>query len=321
VSGKGLAVVESMPDLSMSESDWDRTMVRAETYVQSGLLPTSIKTPQQAIVIIETGRELGLPPMLALRSIHVINGRPTLSADLMASLVQREIDRHKDGELRVLPPTAEECSVNYRRWGWGEGHSYTYTIQDAQRAGLATGDTWKKHPAAMLRARATAAVCRMAFPDVVAGLYAVEELEEWTPTIVETRAEAPVSDVPRIDVVEARVRGIPVSDDDQTIDAEYAEYVDQDTGEITGQQALPDTEPVNGIEMITQAQADRISVLGKLLWPPPEHSDERRRNHLRAVAGEITGITNPKLLSEYRARDLLVHLEAMVEQKGLRVTA
>lgn len=157
---------------------WGVMWEQAAALVKSGFLPASIKTPEQAIAVILTGDELGIPKMLALRSIHVIEGRPTLSADLMASLVQREIDRHRDGYLMVLPPTAEACTVLYRRWGWPEGQEYTYTMADAQRANLAARATWKAHPAAMLRARATAAVCRMAFADVIAGLYAPEELDD-----------------------------------------------------------------------------------------------------------------------------------------------
>ena len=163
------------------DSTWDVMLSQANVLVRSGFLPTSIKTAEQAIAIMLTGDELGIPKMLALRSIVVINGKPTLSADLMVALVQRAIDQHGDGEFRVLPPTPEKCTVNYRRWGWSEGHSYTYTIQDAQRAGLAGKGTWAAHPAAMLRARATSAVCRMAFPDVISGVYTPDEATEFTP--------------------------------------------------------------------------------------------------------------------------------------------
>ena len=169
------ALAASVP----GDSTWDVMMAQARVLVASGFLPTTIKTPEQAVAIILTGDELGIPKMLALRSIVVINGKPTLSADLMVALVQRAIDDHRDGEFRVLPPTPEKCTVNYRRWGWSEGHSYTYTIQDAQRAGLAGKGTWAAHPAAMLRARATSAVCRMAFPDVISGIYTPDEAAEF----------------------------------------------------------------------------------------------------------------------------------------------
>jgi hypothetical protein len=60
-----------------------------ETLVKSGLLPQSIKTPEAAVVIILKGRELGIPPMEALNSISVIQGKPTVSPQLMLALIYR----------------------------------------------------------------------------------------------------------------------------------------------------------------------------------------------------------------------------------------
>jgi len=43
--------------------------------------------PQDAALILIAGAELGLQPMQSLRAIHIINGKPTLSADLIAGRV------------------------------------------------------------------------------------------------------------------------------------------------------------------------------------------------------------------------------------------
>jgi hypothetical protein len=57
--------------------------------IKSGFLPTSINTPEKAVIIILKGRELGIPPMQAFSSIAVVNGKPTMSAELMLSLIYR----------------------------------------------------------------------------------------------------------------------------------------------------------------------------------------------------------------------------------------
>lgn len=49
-------------------------------------------------------------------------------------------------------------------------HSYTYTIEDAERSGLAKKDVWKQHPDVMLRYRAASRLLRSAFSDVVLGI-------------------------------------------------------------------------------------------------------------------------------------------------------
>src|SRR5690606_25227148 len=45
--------------------------------------------PQAVLSTVMVGRELGLPAMAALRSIHVIDGKHSLSAHLMVALVLR----------------------------------------------------------------------------------------------------------------------------------------------------------------------------------------------------------------------------------------
>jgi hypothetical protein len=53
---------------------------------------------------------------------------------------------------------------------------YTFTIEDAKRAGLLSKDSWQKYTKELLVARAISGCARKVFPDVVGGLYTVEEL-------------------------------------------------------------------------------------------------------------------------------------------------
>jgi hypothetical protein len=168
------AVAKTVPE---PIADWQLMHAQAQTLVKSGFLPDHVNTPEKALAIMQRGRELGIPPMLALGSISIIKGKPVLSADLMAGLVYRAIDQRGDGLLRITVSTPGECVIRYRRWGWREAHDYVYTWDDAVRAGAnKINPTYNTHPAAMLRARAISAVCRMAFADVVGGIYTPEEL-------------------------------------------------------------------------------------------------------------------------------------------------
>lgn len=149
------------------------TMLRlAEALHQSGLLPNTIRTPQAAFAVIQKGTELGIPPMLALSQIGVINGKPVAAAELMLALIYRD---HGDAALVIDATDDQSCQVRYKRRGWSEPKRFAWTMEDARRAGL-TSDTWRKYPAAMLRARCISAVARLAFPDTLGGLYGPEEL-------------------------------------------------------------------------------------------------------------------------------------------------
>ena len=166
-----LALTRPEPTLTMDVLR--AQMEAAKRYVDSGLLPNGIKTPQQALTIMQVGREVGVPATYALRNIHVINGKPTCSAELLMALVRRA---YGQSAIRVKEATNEACTVEYRESGWDGVSSLTFTMEDAKRAKLDQKDTWKQYPRAMLRSRCVSEVVRTAFPECIAGLYTPEEM-------------------------------------------------------------------------------------------------------------------------------------------------
>lgn len=160
-----------MSELTMYQPrDYNGLKDLAVLVVKSSLC--NVRTPEDALVIMMTGAELGLSVMQSLRGIHVVKGRPVLSADLMGAVVARSPACEY---LRVLEMTADTCTVETKRAGHPEPTRMTWTMEDARRAKLG-GDNWAKYPAAMLRARVTAQICRAVYPDLLLGLYTEEEL-------------------------------------------------------------------------------------------------------------------------------------------------
>src|SRR5262245_17649993 len=66
---------------------------------------SDVKDHNQAIAKAQTARELGLGPMAGIMGLYVVKGRVTLSANLMATVVQ------KSGRFnfRVRKHTRTEC--------------------------------------------------------------------------------------------------------------------------------------------------------------------------------------------------------------------
>lgn len=161
------------PDPTMDEGTLRLMMATADRYVKSGLLPASIKTPQQALIIMAQGRELGIPATVALRGIVVVQGKPTCSAELMMALVHRT---YGQSAMRVFKTDSRSCTVQYRQAGWDGISEHTFTIEEAEQAGLFKNPVWKQYPAAMLRARCISAAVRFAFPECISGLYSPGEV-------------------------------------------------------------------------------------------------------------------------------------------------
>jgi hypothetical protein len=144
------------------------TKISTTNFVPKGLRGK----PAEIAACILTGREVGIGPMESLAKIHVIDGRPAMSAELMRSLVMR--DGH---EITYATLTEEKVTAKGKRAGSDTWTEVTWTMKDAQRIGVASRDTWKKYPRQMLSARATSELCRLLFPDALGGIsYTPEEL-------------------------------------------------------------------------------------------------------------------------------------------------
>jgi hypothetical protein len=152
---------------------WALLKQQSEELIKSGFLPSGIKTAAQAVAIMLKGRELGIPPMQALSHIHVINGKPTMSAELMLAQILR---LHPRTKISYPVRSSERCEIKVIREGC-EPSTFVFTIEDATRAGVMGNPTWKKYPRAMLHARCVSEMARSLFPDAISGIsYTAEEL-------------------------------------------------------------------------------------------------------------------------------------------------
>jgi hypothetical protein len=144
---------------------------QAESLVKTGFLPPAIKTAEQALAIILTGRELGIPAMAALNTINVIQGKPTVSPQLMLALIERS------GQLKDIEILTGEDYVQVTMWRKGRTeHTERFGRAEAQAMNLAGKDNYKKQALVMYKWRAVAACARTVFPDVILGLYTPEEM-------------------------------------------------------------------------------------------------------------------------------------------------
>jgi hypothetical protein len=146
-------------------------------YFAESRLMAELGTPERVLLIMATGAELGIPATAALRGIHIIKGKPSVSADLKVALVMRS----KECEyFRLIETTSEQATYETKRRG-SEPIRMTFTIADARRAKLAVDDedsNWSKYRPAMLRHRCSSELSTAVYPDVVLGLPTTDEMEE-----------------------------------------------------------------------------------------------------------------------------------------------
>lgn len=164
-------IIAEKKDLIPKQDEWTHLKEICEIAVKSGLIPQ--KNPEQAITIALKGRELGIPPMQAFSHIAVIQGKPSMSSELMLALIYQRIHGVK---IEFIETSNTVCRLNLTRPG-EKTEEWRFDMEDAKAAQVTGKDNWKKYPAAMLRARCISAMARAKCPDALMGVsYTPEEL-------------------------------------------------------------------------------------------------------------------------------------------------
>jgi hypothetical protein len=143
----------------------------AETFYASGMF-TDIKSSSQAAVKILAGQEFGIPPFAAMSGIHLIQGKPTIGAGLMAQRVK------KSGKYtyNVLQLNDSICEIEFIQLPKTILGISTFTIEDAKKAGTKNIERFPKN---MLFARAISNGVRWYTPDIYESVvYVPEEMQE-----------------------------------------------------------------------------------------------------------------------------------------------
>ena len=132
----------------------------------------------KAIVKVQAGLELGVPPIASMAGIHIVEGKPTLSSGLIASRIKAS------GKYRfvVKKHTETECELEFKEkldGTWESVGVSTFTMTDASKAGIGGRANWKRYPKNMLFARAISNGARWYCADIFTGsVYTTEEIQD-----------------------------------------------------------------------------------------------------------------------------------------------
>ncbi len=163
-----------MSDLvPMSETaSFDLIVRQAEVLAGSTIIPAAYRRKAPDIVAAGlAGRAYGWDVMTSMRQFHVIEGTASLRPESMLGLVRQA------GHSVVVEVGEAGAVAHGKRADTEDTHSASFTMTDAEVAGLANKKNWKQYQDAMLTWRAVSKLCRVLFPDVVLGAgYVPEEL-------------------------------------------------------------------------------------------------------------------------------------------------
>jgi hypothetical protein len=209
--GSALATTTT-PALSLQVNSVDDLARLARVFASSGLFGRGQNQDQliaECAVRLMAGMEAGFSAFASATGVHIIEGKPAFSSNLLAQAVRR----HPAYDYRVLEHTDKVCRIQFFAHGKPLGVS-EWTMAMAERAGLSTKTNWRRYPEAQLFARTMSAGVRTHCPDALGGAvaYVPEELGgdegeivEATVTEAPAPAAAPAPAQPAPDPVDAAV--------------------------------------------------------------------------------------------------------------------
>lgn len=160
----------------------DEAMRFSDMLSKSQMVPKAYQNkPEDVLVAIQWGRELGLAPLQALQNIACINGKPSVYGDAAMALVQASaVCDGVDESFEGTDGTGDFAAVCVARRKGRNPVIVRFSVNDAKRAGLwGKAGPWQAYPKRMLQMRARGFALRDAFPDVLKGLITAEEAADF----------------------------------------------------------------------------------------------------------------------------------------------
>lgn len=133
----------------------------AEQLYQTGLMPASVKTAQQAAIVMMKAAELGVPPMSALELFYIVGNKVAIQGQMIGALIERS----GKGYIEVIESTEDKAIVTGHRAG-RPPYTVEWTRGQAIKAGSKEMGGWSDK----LVWKAIARIGRRMFADVLGGM-------------------------------------------------------------------------------------------------------------------------------------------------------
>lgn len=247
---------------------------------KTGFLPDHIRTGPQFAAIVMTGRELGMTPMRAVRSLHMVKGKVLEAADSQLARFKASGGR---AVFDVLDETKAVLTLTHPN---GDKHTETWTVDDSKRAGL-TGGNHDKFRKAMLRSRCITAGLKSLGWDGAVGTYDPDEMRVDEP-VIEKPVESSPDDVARAKAARAEELARTTANAiahaelmlDEAVDAERLAELHDKIGDVAGNSAK--------LKAALVALSDQVSCrISDVAWIPADADVQKAVVWLRGEVGKV----------------------------------
>lgn len=157
----------------MALNSFEEIEAFAERAARSQMVPKDYAgKPDNIILAVMQGKELGLPPIQAIQSIAMVNGRPSVWGDAVPGLcyASRLLEDHEEFYEGTEGQDNYTAVCKVKRKGVASTKEGRFSQGDAKKAGLFGQAVHGKYPKDMAMWRARHRAFHAAFPDVLRGI-------------------------------------------------------------------------------------------------------------------------------------------------------
>jgi hypothetical protein len=169
--------VKTMEEMQVIEKMFELEQRKAKAMLSGKILPATFRDVGDVIVLNEMSRVLQIPMILLAQQLYLVHGKVGFSGQFSIALLNKAMEmgkldnwkyeERKDGAVRV---------VGERKGKELEG---IWIDEDlVKRNGWISNPHWQKNFALMARYRAATWFLRMYYPEMLMGLYTVDEIKD-----------------------------------------------------------------------------------------------------------------------------------------------
>jgi hypothetical protein len=275
----------------------------SDMLASSSMVPKAYQgKPQDILVCVQWGYEMGLAPMQALQNIAVINGKPSVYGDAMMALVQASAVCEDVEEFFENEGTPNPVAVCIAKRKNRKPVVAKFSVEDAKRAGLwGKQGPWSAYPKRMMQMRARGFALRDAFPDVLKGLISAEEAQDYPDEAKPQPVAKPAN--PLDLVAKPEPVAIPAATSDPVIiEAAFADTVEPELVTVEAEELQPaDTVARFGYALMVPGKEEAFSVHESLdEWQDAyeDLADKTARAGKRPARERMTALKELRLANE-----------------------
>lgn len=166
----------------MNPIEYEQARVMANDLINAGALPSTIRNREQAMIMIVTGREMGMTPMEAIHDLYFVDGKLNIYGKATPAALRRAGWRI----VKYDESKENECTATVENAKTGETITDTFTFEDAELSGFTKSSSgslkfgWRQgaNRKRKLRYGALSQIIHTYIPEVLSGVAGVGEYTE-----------------------------------------------------------------------------------------------------------------------------------------------